>query len=70
MARNTCFWTAATIVFFIMSLADPVAAQQVADPGFKSVGRGAPLVVALAAPVLPLGPQAGNADPAQMQRLF
>ncbi len=35
------------------ALAAPVTAQQVADPGFKSVGRGAPLAVALPTVRLP-----------------
>src|SRR4051812_38888538 len=61
-------WRAATSVAFTASLAAPIAAQQVADPGFKSVGRGAPLAAALPAVTLPLGPRAASADPAQIQR--
>jgi len=39
-------------------LAAPAHAQQVADPGFRSVGRGAPLAVALPTVQLPQGPAA------------
>ena len=64
------FWIAAAATFLAASLIAPGAAQQIADPGFKSVGRGAPLAVAMPAPTLPLGPQAANATPEQMQRVF
>ena len=66
MARNTGFWTAAAVVLLTTSLPAGGAAQQVADPGFKSVGRGAPMVLALPVPALPNGDQ--NPDPAVMQR--
>ena len=45
-----------------------VSAQLVADPGFKSVGRGTPVAAALPALTFPLGPRAANADPAETQR--
>ncbi len=64
------FWTAAAATCLAASLTAPGATQQIADPGFKSVGRGAPLAVALPAPTLPLGPQAGPPNPEQMQRIF
>jgi hypothetical protein len=48
----------------------PLAAQQIADPGFESVGRGAALAVALPTPVLPLGPAAAALTPDQVQALF
>jgi hypothetical protein len=42
-------------------------AQEVADPGFKSVGRGAPLAVALHAPAREAAPS--GATPDELQRL-
>jgi hypothetical protein len=41
-------------------------AQQVADPGFRSVGRGAPLPAVLRAPALPAGPS--SPEPIDFQR--
>ena len=64
--RRLC--TAAAAVGLATSFAVRVSAQLVADPGFKSVGRGAPVAAALPALTLPLGPRAANADPAEMQR--
>ena len=69
MNRNERFWTAAAVAFLAAFLATPGAAQQVADPGFKSVGRGAPVVGALPSLTLPLGPQAAPPSPEQMQRM-
>jgi hypothetical protein len=51
-------------------LAAPAAAQQVADPGFKSVGRGAPVVGALTAPEFGFGPAPANRSPADAQRML
>jgi hypothetical protein len=48
-------------------LVRPAFAQQVANPGFKSVGRGAPLALALPVPDLPS--LRGTPDPQQLQRL-
>ncbi len=61
-------WTAAAAASLATSFAAPVIAQQVVDPGFKSVGRGAPVAAALPAVTLQLGPRAANADPAETQR--
>jgi hypothetical protein len=49
-----------------MGLIAPAFAQHVADPGFKSVGRGAPLAVALPTPVIP--PNDGSATAQVVQR--
>ena len=48
----------ATVVSLLIAALFATAshAQQVADPGFKSVGRGAPLAAVLRAPALPAGP--------------
>ena len=62
------FSAAAVAASLAVSLAAPIMAQQVVDPGFKSVGRGAPVAGALPAITLPLGPRAANADPAEVQR--
>jgi hypothetical protein len=70
MKRNARFQTAAAVALLAAGLVGPATAQQIANPGFKSVGRGAALAVALPAPTLPLGAQAGNVNPEQMQRLF
>ena len=56
------------VALLAFTVAVPIAAQQVADPGFKSVGRGAPVAAALPAVTLPIGPAGANADPAEMQR--
>jgi hypothetical protein len=56
------------VALLAFAVAAPIAAQQVADPGFKSVGRGLPVAAALPSVTLPIGPAAANADPAQMQR--
>ena len=45
----------------LLVLAGAATAQQVANPGFKSVGRGAPLAVALPSVELPRGPAAMEA---------
>jgi hypothetical protein len=50
------------------SFAATCFAQPIADPGFKSVGRGAPVAGALPAITFSFGPPAANADPAQAQR--
>jgi len=52
----------------LLLLAAKLNAQQVADPGFKSVGRGAPLAVALPNPQLPTVFAAGS--PAEFQQFF
>ena len=46
-------------------LGSVAVAQQVADPGFKSVGRGAPLAVSLPSPKLP---SFALAKPEELQR--
>ena len=56
------------VALLAMLVAAPIAAQQVADPGFKSVGRGMPVAAALPSVALPIGPAAASADPAEMQR--
>jgi hypothetical protein len=61
-ARNCRPW----VSILLCGLALPVLAQHVADPGFKSVGRGAPLAVALPVPTLP--PNDGSATPEQIAR--
>jgi hypothetical protein len=63
MVRNERFSAAAAVTLFTALLVMPGAAQQVADPGFKSVGRGAPVAGALPALTLPLGPQGGPPNP-------
>ena len=47
-------------VLFSVCLAKGVEAQQVADPGFKSVGRGAPVASPLPAKRMVFGPRAAN----------
>jgi len=49
-----------------MAVAVPSVAQQVANPGFKSVGRGAPLELAFDGPAMPTG----QPSPAEMQKIF
>jgi len=70
MKSNRYFWLTAAAALLTTLLAGRGSAQQLANPGFKSVGRGAPLAVALPTLAMPLGPPAANADPQQMQRLF
>jgi hypothetical protein len=69
MVRNERFSAAAAVTLFTALLVMPGAAQQVADPGFKSVGRGAPVAGALPALTLPLGPQGGPPNPEALQRM-
>jgi hypothetical protein len=45
----------------VLALAGTAQAQQVADPGFMSVGRGAPLAVAMPTVQMPFGPAAATA---------
>jgi hypothetical protein len=67
MKCNKRFSTVAAVALLATCLVGPGAAQQVADPGFKSVGRGAPIALALPTPTLPgLGAAPGN--PEQLQR--
>ena len=68
MKFTRCLWTAAAAVCLATTFAAPVIAQQVVDPGFKSVGRGVPVAAAMPALTLQLGPRAANADPAETQR--
>jgi hypothetical protein len=62
-----CWSTAVAVV--AIGLVLPAFAQQVANPGFKSVGRGAPLAVVLHAPVLPAFGSNVPPNPQDMQRL-
>ncbi len=54
------------VVALAVSFVSPVFGQRVADPGFKSVGRGAPLAAVLPTPVQPA--TLANANPQEMQR--
>src|SRR5436190_10278694 len=58
----------AIVALLAFAVAAPIVAQQVADPGFKSVGRGMPVAAALPSTTLPIGAGAANADPAAVQR--
>src|SRR5690606_11235678 len=49
----------------IVTIATPAVAPQVADPGFRRVGRGAPLAASLP-PLFPQGLPQGPPDPEQM----
>ena len=57
-------------VLFSVCLAKGVEAQQVADPGFKSVGRGAPVASPLPAKRMVFGPRAANLSAEERQRMF
>lgn len=63
MLSSNRFLTAAAVLFVL--LAGPLAAQQVADPGFASVGRGAPVAGALPELTITFGPPG---DPEQARR--
>jgi hypothetical protein len=56
------------VALLAFAVAAPIAAQQVADPKFKSVGRGMPVTAALPSVTMPIGPAAASVDPAEMQR--
>ena len=43
MTRRNYIQTTIAATIFAALIAAPVCAQQIADPGFKSVGRGAPV---------------------------
>ncbi len=68
MKLSQRLWAAATAVALAAPFAAQVEAQQVADPGFKSVGRGAPVAAAFPVMGSPFGPRGANADPAEAQR--
>ena len=56
MTTHTCPGRPTALALALLALAavllsHPIAAQQVADPGFRSVGRGAPLAATL--PTIP-----------------
>jgi hypothetical protein len=68
MNRCKRLLTTAAVAFCAALLAVASAAQQVADPGFESVGRGAPVVGALPPLTLAFGP-GGPPTPEQMQRM-
>ncbi|MEJ1964715.1 MAG: hypothetical protein WDO56_25455 [Gammaproteobacteria bacterium] len=53
------------VPLFLVSLAAPCLAQQLPDGGFKSVGRGAPLAVALHPPG---PPPSGIPSPADLEQ--
>ena len=53
----------------VVTIALPAVAQQVANPGFASVGRGAPLAATLP-PFVPSAAMAGPPGPEQMQQLL
>jgi hypothetical protein len=59
---NKLAWTA--LAATLSSVALPVAAQRAADPGFKSVGRGAPVAVDLGQPPPPSARRATSQDAA------
>ena len=53
----------------VVTISLPAVAQQVANPGFASVGRGAPLAATLP-PFVPSAAMAGPPGPEQMQQLL
>ncbi len=60
----------AAAVVFSACFAGSICAQQVADPGFKSVGRGAPVAQALPPKQLMFGPRVANLSNEERQRMF
>ena len=58
-----------TVLAAVATISLPAVAQQVANPGFASVGRGAPLVATLP-PFVPSAAMAGPPGPAQLQQIM
>ncbi len=65
MINRTQFKKIKTGIFFSFFITLPISAQEIPDPGFNSVGRGAPVAGALPELILSFGPR----SPEQQQRM-